>query len=229
MSQRKAALLFLAGFVGGCSTMSDQPAVRIYDAALTLAYTDVKSAMEEKRTPFVFASGAVADTCASYLALAGAKAIADTDNNQRIKAEYLHCDALALLGEAAAGWEMPSVTEALGRELLARLDLRSFPSSLFMKTTDTHFTLGHLHPDDVEAGAVTASYSSADWSFTIKVVAVADINHNRQPDWIVWVADEAVAGTYRGYSTLVVYDPAGAGFMQAVPYPVVPAPYPVVP
>lgn len=221
MNNPTVFLLSLVG-IGGCCDGAEKNFLHVYDDALSIAYADKKSAMEKSRSTLMFQSGAKVDNCSAYFALATHEPIAEDAINQRIKSEYLICDALTLLDQASIQWKMPPVNEALGKDLLTRLDLRSFPSSLFMKTTKTHFTLQNLYPDDSYADAATASYSTADWIFTVKVVAVADLNHNQQPDWIVWVADEAVTGNYRAYSTVVIYDPADNEFINAVSYPFAP-------
>jgi hypothetical protein len=51
----------------------------------------------------------------------------------------------------------------------------------------------------------------------LKVVVVGDVDHNGRADWLVWLADEAIDGNYRGYQTLLVRDVPTAGLLRAQP------------
>ena len=107
----------------------------------------------------------------------------------------------------------------LGEKLESKLDLRSFPSSLNRIGSEEANTLKSIFPEQTKSFNNVVELQTEDWAFTIEVVALAKINDNSSPDWIVWVLDEAKSGNYRGYSTLIIYDPEKQKKLKAVVYP----------
>ena len=79
------------------------------------------------------------------------------------------CDALALLDQAKALGPAAAQATSYGRELLQRLDLRSFPSSLRPRLGD-NFTLAAIGGavPQVETHAVTLE--TADWRYRFEVI-----------------------------------------------------------
>ena len=100
-----------------------------------------------------------------------------------------------------------------------KLDLRSFRSSLSKLGDKTKHTLASLYPNNVTFKDFTTIFETEDWVFSLEVVAVAQVNDNTVLDWIIWVSDEAKLGNYRGYATLVVYDPDNQENYTARSYP----------
>ena len=107
----------------------------------------------------------------------------------------------------------------MGDEILSKLDLRSFPSSLSRVGSETLHTLKALYPGQTSYVDNVAELQTEDWAFTVEVVALARINDNSTPDWIVWVFDESKSGNYRGYSTIILYDPDEQEVFRATKYP----------
>jgi hypothetical protein len=52
-------------------------------------------------------------------------------------------------------------------------------------------------------------------SFSLTMVLVGDLDHSGGADWIVWLSDEVLDGSYRGYETLLIKDVAGGGLLRA--------------
>ncbi|MGD9386414.1 MAG: hypothetical protein PVF28_07655, partial [Thioalkalispiraceae bacterium] len=135
-------------------------------------------------------------------------------NNQIIKNEYLECDVLSLLGDSSFTREKQKVST--GEALATRLDLRTFPSSLFRRVDDNAYTLKQVAGKQTSSTQHTVVYETDDWFYRLEVVAQADLNKNGEPDWIVWLFDEAKTGNYRSYQTLIIYDPAKQDKLKAV-------------
>jgi hypothetical protein len=55
------------------------------------------------------------------------------------------------------------------------------------------------------------------WFFAVETVAVADINGNGNPDWILRAIDEGKEGNYRNYSIWLILDPGKLGILKAEP------------
>jgi len=56
---------------------------------------------------------------------------------------------------------------------------------------------------------------TSDVFFSLSIALAGDLEHSGNPDWIVWLSDEVLAGTYRGYETLLIKDVAAAGPLRA--------------
>jgi len=55
-----------------------------------------------------------------------------------------------------------------------------------------------------------------DWHFKLVVLADADLDQNGEPDWIMFLSDEAKKGSYRGYSTIIIYNAKPDGLLTAM-------------
>jgi hypothetical protein len=119
----------------------------------------------------------------------------------------LICDALEVLLNSSQVTTYIVSDLTFGEKLASKLDLRSFPSSLNRAGTKKAHTLKSIFPQQSKSFGNVAELQTEDWAFTIEVVALAKVNDNSIPDWIIWVLDEAKSGNYRGYSTFVIYDP----------------------
>ena len=163
------------------------------------------------RTTLALSAGQASD-CASYARLR-ASGIVDDGSNERVKSEYLICDVLIQLGPTPEAKALP--VDGYGVALASRLDLRSFPSSLGPMVDEERYTLARLFEGQVRTESDGAAVKTPDMVFSLTIVAVGDVDHSGKPDWIVWVSDEVVAGTYRGYETLLIKDPAPDGPLRA--------------
>lgn len=173
--------------------------------SLVPALEQYESALLEERSSLRLAGGA-ARNCEQYSN--GGRAH-EGGANQLVRSEYLICDVLLQLGPKRRVSPLPD--GEFGRALAERLDLRSFPSSLGPRVNERSHTVATLFATGVEVYAHRASAETSDWSFQLELVALADVDGTGERDWIVWVIDEALAGTYRGYSTLVLRDPPQNG------------------
>ena len=149
-------------------------------------------------------------------------AIDASQSNQIARSSYLECDALALMQGSPQVDRTNLNLDRSGKDLLKRLNLRSFLSSINRLCQNDRCHLDQLFPEYVSSNATVARYESDDWLFIMEVVAAANLNDNDTPDWIVWVVDEAKTGSYRSYFTLVIYDPSGANELKAVMHPLAP-------
>jgi len=168
------------------------------------------------RVELKLADGSVVSNCTDYLVRGASVSIDESLESQLAKSEYLICEALDLIERSRA----PAVVVKTdyGQRLADLLDLRSFPSSLNMRSDDVVHTLSTITVEKLTVDAVSVAMDEPDWHYRLEVVAVRDINGNDTPDWIVWLADEAKQGSYRGYVTLVLLDPMSGSEFAASPY-----------
>ena len=175
-------------------------------------------AVSKKRVPVEFDSGEKADTCESYTRLAEKSTLKEDVANQLGKSEYLMCDVLAIVGSRKTTAGDIHKTTAYGTALASRLDLRSFPSSLFQMLDENKYTLAQLNANTVKTTTTSASSETAEWRYRLELVAVLDVDKNGKPDWVLWLSDESKPGNYRSYQTLIAYDVTGSGVIGAKPY-----------
>ncbi|MCG8427990.1 MAG: hypothetical protein MI754_11590 [Chromatiales bacterium] len=183
------------------------------------SYKDFNNSFKKARTPLSYSGGHTASNCETYFDLAPKHDIEETVHNQAVKSEYLICDALKILSDSYGAPDKRIDFSSMGELLLSQLDLRSFSSSLYRAADENTHTLQSLFPQSSSATGPITRFDSEDWAFTLEVVAVANMNDNSAPDWIVWVLDEAKEGNYRGYSTLIIYDPEQQEPLKATTYP----------
>lgn len=165
-----------------------------------------------------FADGSSATNCLEYHRLSSGQEIDESVHNQLVQSEYLVCDALKILAEATVVYEESAAGRGMGEKLSSKLDLRSFPSSLFRISDEEKHTLLALYPKDhIMSDDTVALLETKDWMFRLEVVAVIPLNDNKTPDWVIWVSDEAKQGSYHSYSTLIIYDPAAEESLVATP------------
>lgn len=173
-----------------------------------------------RRQDLRFADGQTVNNCKHYWSLMERIAIDESQTNQIARSSYLECDALALMQRSSPVDQAKLNLDRAGKDLLQRLNLRSFLSSVGRLCQTDRCHLDRLFPEYVSSNATVARFESEDWLFIMEVVAAANLNDNDNPDWIVWVVDEAKTGSYRSYFTLVVYDPADTHELKAVMHPV---------
>jgi hypothetical protein len=191
----------------------------ILDPELSKAYAAYKETMTLKRSRLQLSDGEEVDHCSAYLNTFGDKTIIETTSNQIVKSEYLVCDALNLLSWSAGVTSANIDRNQIGESLLNKLDIRTFQSSFSRLAEDNKNTLSQLFSDQASSEGASASYETEDWYFNIRAVAVADINKNTEPDWILQLTDESKTGSYRGYATLIIYDVSSRNKLKASAYP----------
>jgi hypothetical protein len=198
----------------GCASVAKPGDLDVLNAGLRDAFARYDQTLVAQRPALHFASGRTVQDCADYLVERRSVAIDEAVNNRIVAQEYLVCDAVALLREASPVGRSAYRPDSYGRDLLRRLDLSGFASSLRPLIGDGQVTLAEL-PDvaaHVEAHAVTVE--TADWRYRFEVVADIDSKAGEH-EWLVWFSDEARKGNYRNYETLVVRNPVSMGRLTA--------------
>ena len=219
MTRSTLLVLSLGVFLVACQGRQEAVVVgAVYNSEVASALQQYQSNFNKKRAVLVFDSGAKAQTCNEYLRLIATVPLKEDVNNQLVKGEYLLCEVLAIIGEKKLSAGRQDV--GFGQALASRLDLRSFPSSLFQTLDEHKFSLSQLDAKAVKTEATAVTYETAEWRYRIEVVATLDVNNNGKADWLLWLADEAKTGNYRQYQTLVIYDVNETGPMKATPYAV---------
>lgn len=211
--------LVMAMLVSACTGTGRQPDNVILDKALLDAYRQGQEALTKARSPLLLQDGGKVHNCKSYLLQASTHRTEESVNNQMIKSEYLVCDALGILNGIKKPGYQDAIHSNYGQQIAEKLDLRSFPSSLHRMGDAEKHTLNALFPGQVSTNGNLAILEMDDWTFRLEVVAKANLDNNNQPDWIVWLSDEAKAGNYRAYTTLVIYNPYGEKSIRAKIYP----------
>ena len=212
---RMTTLLFSCSILTACThNPSAQNSAYILDHELSRSFQHIEASLTTKRPALLFSNHQFADNCQSYFSLLSEYELEESIQNQLVKSDYLMCDALNILSSSHGILDQVE-SEEMGKALMTQLDLRTFPSSLKRAASESSYTLHSLQPDHTSAQGHVAEFESEDWALTLTVVAVAQINHNTTPDWVVWVSDESTSGNYRAYSTLIIYDPGKKGALQA--------------
>jgi len=168
------------------------------------AYRNFDDAYERRRSPILFEEGHLADNCKTYFELTSEYDIDEEIHNQMVKSEYLICDVIKILSGSSGVAENEVETSGLGTKLAEKLDLRTFASSLFRSSDEESYTIERLSLEYIFPRATSVTLETEDWTFTLEVVAIARINNNATPDWILWVLDESKSANYRGFSTLIL-------------------------
>ena len=199
-----------------CASSNDHLKKNIIDKSLLNAYIDYNKSIKKGRSVLLFEDEYSASNCSTYFELSGKKNILETINNQVVKSEYLVCDALKIISSSKI-YSGNTDTTQVGIDLLTKLDFRSFPNSLARMAEDNSFTLHDILPDQSLSKSASVLYESDDWFFSLRVVAIVNINNNPWQDWIVFLSDESKSGNYRNYATLIIYDPENNETLKAEP------------
>lgn len=190
--------------------------VTILNPELRLANVDYAATMTAARPPLRMGWGGTASTCAEYLAMRDGIDVTNAPDYQTASLEYVVCDSLAAL-RGVSPVRAAGIHPHLGQALATRLDLRSFRSSKYQRTTDEAYTLKALADHPLLVSPYGAELASRDWYFKLEVVAIADIDASGRPDWLIWVTDQALNGTYLTVTALLIHDPEADGMLNARP------------
>jgi hypothetical protein len=211
----RSLVLLLSLVVGtACTPMATRGDMDIFNATVRDAFAHYDQTMVARRPALRFASGQTVHDCKDYLAQRGVTLIDEAVNNRIVAQEYLVCDAVALLRRAGPVGKSDYRPDSYGRELLRRLDLRSFPSSLRPMIDDKHVTFADLSGGAVRVEAHAVTVETDDWRYRLEVVADVESSDGAHY-WLLWFSDVAKNGNYRGYQTLVVRNPAPKGPLLA--------------
>lgn len=187
----------------------------IFDRELAGAFHDYDRVISHPRTPLAFESGRTVSNCAGYLAERARGETGAAVSNRIVKSEYCICDALDLLRRAQPAQAVRRPPSFYTREIVERLDLRSFLSSLRPKMEDEeHPVMRTLETLSPRTDRFTAISDTEDWYYSFEVVARADFTNDGSEDWLVLFTDQAKEGSYRDYGVLVVEDAARPGLLQ---------------
>jgi hypothetical protein len=210
MSARQLRQLTCACLLTACASTNSSSSVFVA-ANILPSVAHREKEWTRQRTTLALSAGRASD-CAAYTRLRPSGVVED-GANQRIKSEYLICDVLDRLERAPTVKILP--INNYGAVLATRLDLRSFRSSLGPMVDERHYTLSRLFKGQVRIQNQGAVVETPDMLFSLTIVLVGDVDHNGSSDWLVWLSDEVLAGTYRRYETLLIKDVAAEGFLQA--------------
>lgn len=210
MSNAGRSIPFALALIAGCSLANQAPeSDRIFSADLLEAFHNYEQTLDRKRPQLTFSSGITVETCREYLRQDNSDALAEGVDNRLVSGDYLVCDAVAALKESREAGGIQYSPESYGKQLMTRLDLRGFRSSLGPRVTDEHYTLAEIEPEAAYHSRYEAGVDLKAWHFTIQIVASTDLNGNGRTDWLLRLVDEAKSGNYRGYELLVAYDVEG--------------------
>lgn len=212
-----AGMLLMLMLTASCTSMWPKKNNYILDPGLLAAYMDYEKSLKSERPELLFKNGKMATNCLSYLKLMLKNEVDESNYNQSIKSEYLNCEALKILKGHAIG--SAKNKNSLGNELSTKLDLRSFSSSLSKVVNKDKNTLDALYPEETKSMKYETIYETEDWVFRLEVVAVIMLNDNKKQDWVVRLSDESKSGSFRHYSTIVIYDPGKQKKYVASSYP----------
>ncbi len=182
------------------------------------AFDNIDGTVRQERSILAFSDDQMADSCESYWKAMTKYSVLESVNNQLVKSEYLVCDGLAALSEFKP-YQETNENLQIGKLLLTKLDLRSFPSSFRRLASDGSYTFADLFPEESKSDFNGVIYNAEDWVFSLSVVAVVDANNNSSQDWVVQIADESKTGNYRQYATLLIYDALDKEVLNAESYP----------
>lgn len=205
--------------ISACASLDQNTYEGILNSELRLANRDARNILAHQRSALVFENGNVASTCNAYLHQSAQSTLIESTSNALAKSEYLICDGLRLLGESLPAKNSMRSESERAAELVRRLDMRSFPSSLRMRADGASYTLAQIVPDQVETDGNAVQVSLDGAFLRLEVVAEVRVDSNADNDWIVWLVDEATDGNYRNYQTLIIPDVARNPVLQASAFP----------
>jgi len=208
-----AFLIFFGATADGAAAQT-----LIFDKNLAVAYKNYDRVMSEKKTALEFESDIKVESCAEYLAAKKASTVAENFADRLYLSEYVVCDALAILKQAAAAKRLDNKPTAVnyGKEIYNRLDIGNLPASI-ADSADRQpqilkNRLAGMRPK------VTKYKVEADTKqqfFSVQTIAVADVNGNGKPDWILRTIDEGREGNYRNYAIWLILDAEKSGVLKA--------------
>lgn len=196
-------MVFAAPALIACASGVVRAKIQAVNPELARALSAPAEVLAQRRASLQIGSTTVS-TCAQYLDIAATKRSSEEVLLQPAAADYLLCDTLAALDAAAPA---KRVEVAFGAALYERFDLSSVPSSFGPQLTSEKLTLEQLAAASPSTGRYEVVLDSSDWHVAMELVAVADLNHNGDADWLLWMVDEAKEGDYRTYQLIVVWDP----------------------
>lgn len=164
------------------------------------------------RAPLMLNDNSTVTSCAQFFEKHAG--VSESVMAQMAASEYLICDVIALLKNSERVSTQPLT--GTGKALYTHIDIRSLPTSLSQLADTEKFVFSSINDIPVAITDNSVISDTEDWFFKLEVVAISDLNKNKQQDWIIWMTDEAKDGNYRAYKTLVIYDPPSDAAWRAV-------------
>ncbi len=204
---RKPVIALLAVGMSACTAVIDNhPTTQILFEPVEQSFFNYSDTLSKERPLLVFESGNSAKNCEQYFSHKHGSKIQEDTDNFRIAQEYVVCDTVNLIRKSKANKVDLGPEGSITKVLTDRLDLRSFRSSLYQRTDDNNFTLASV----IETPLVPFDYgirpALEDWHLEVRVVARLDADGDGREDWLIWLTDKAVSGTYSVMQGFVAYD-----------------------
>lgn len=200
--------LLLSGLVtSGCTWKKNATQTPVMvDADVIFAYSDYEHTMKKARTPLEFDFGRSATNCKEYFEYRKVSTVTETSRNFVAAQEYVICETIQLIRKSQNNKTDIRNDVDFSDDMLSKIDLRSFRSSLFQRTDDEHYTLDKLFPGPHKTTPYNVQPSIEDWNYQVQIVARIDANNNGKEDWLVWVRDTAESGSYDTLQAWIAYD-----------------------
>lgn len=197
-------LIIIGLFISGCVNppLTNLPNAYIFDKTLKDDYENLKHSLNRKRIAIKFTNGTTVNNCIDYLTQIKISEISDGVNNKIHHNEYLTCEALDLV--KSHNITPLAKDQFYGRKLSDNLILTSYPSSINQESEVYGETLQKLDPTNLKIGDYFVIRETDDWTYSLRIVASADLNNDNIDDLIIWLYDQAKDGNYHAYSTLIV-------------------------
>jgi hypothetical protein len=204
--------------VAGCSAAdSGETTPEVVSPRLQEAIENYDQLLREKKPEVAFSSGDVATDCREYLEYAQQSSLVETSQNMVAAHDYVACRSAAAVKTSMDN--KVSVNDIDVAEALAeRVDIRSFPSSMYQQTEDDAFTLAAMPFEVLNTSAHSVQVDREDWQYELRVVARLDLDGNGNEDWLIWLTDKALTGSYNIVQPLVAYD-ISEGLIELAPLP----------
>jgi len=218
MKNKILFIILIFGIIGGCqfSNKIDSDMVEIFNNSLESEFKDLGNSLIKKRNPIEFESGVSVSDCARYLLELKKSPLSEGVNNQIIHNEYLSCEVLSLLKSHSLNKIKPQ--DDFGEKIAGRLDLGSYPSSLYRMARNQNKTLADFEQKYLKTNKNSVVYETDDWIYSLELVASTDFNNDGINDWVLWLHDQAKGGNYHTYTTLIVLNNRNEGLLKAIPY-----------
>lgn len=211
-NQRVLPIILL--LISGCANQRDtQSTPLIVNDSLKSAYSEFGSEMRKERTQLEFESGETVSNCGQYFAKKSAQSLAESTDNFLAQQDYVICNSLKVVRESAENISL-IMNQKPGTELGARLDLRSFRSSLFQRTTEESRTPASVFNQDIITKTYSIQPTIQDWRYVVEVVAIVDSDGNGESDWLVWVTDKSGTGSYDTLQAYLAYNVQQEGLIE---------------
>lgn len=207
MNSKIYSLPVALGLIAGCTSLSEHStAPKIVFDPVAAAYTDYSETLAQPGTPVAFDSGKEATACQQCLSYKETAALSETTEKLKAAQEYIICDTVAIIRKAADNPVSLSPEPRIAEALAERLDVSSYPSSLFQRTDETKRTLAALSDGPMQLSRYSVQPAIPGWVYEVHVVARLDADGNGEEDWLVWLTDRAEAGSYDVMQAFIAYD-----------------------